>query len=622
MYITLIVLIAILLALLFDLASSDMVFGAALVVLLFAGVIVPGEALAGFANKGMITVGLLFIVSQAVQNTGIFQTIADRFLGADTSAGTSAEISDEPVGPAQKRQGRPAPLILRMMAPVSLLSAFLNNTPIVTIFTPVVRRWAVGRGLPPGKFLIPLSYASIFGGVCTLIGTSTNLVVHGLALNAGLSGFGFFELSLVGVPVAIAGYLYLTTIGHRLLPGNRDLMERVDTAPREYFIEMVLERGSGLAGKTIGAARLRNLPGVYLVDIERDARQIGPVGPDEVLLEGDRLLFVGRTDSVSSVVSVPGLAPVEQEQIDEDTRRVANRLIEVVVSHTSPAIGRTIRDYNFRSVYNASVVAVSRNGERVTGRIGDVRLQAGDTLVLLATSSFGKRWRDSQHFYLISSLDQLTPEAKGKGPLALGIVIVMIVAAALGGRLPPLAGGAAAGGYHIDMFYAAAGAAFLMLIARIIRPAAARNAIRWDVLITIAAAFGVSTALTNSGLADAIAGTLVGALSDVGVVGALIAVYVTTTFFTEIITNNAAAALMVPIALATADRSGTDPAAFLVAVAIAASASFATPIGYQTNLIVQGAGGYTFRDFLRVGLPLNLLVGAVAVIAIVWWYGV
>jgi di/tricarboxylate transporter len=508
------------------------------------------------------------------------------------------------------------------MAPVSLLSAFLNNTPIVTIFTPVVRRWAVGRGLPPGKFLIPLSYAAIFGGVCTLIGTSTNLVVHGLALNAGLPGFRFFELALVGIPVAVAGYLYLTTIGHRLLPGNRDLMEQVDTAPREYFIEMVLEPGSSLAGKTIGAARLRNLPGVYLVDIERDSRHIGPVGPDEVLLAGDRLLFVGRTDSVSSVVSIPGLAPADQEQIVEDTRRVANRLIEVVVSHTSPAIGRTIREYNFRSVYNASVVAVSRNGERVSGRIGDVRLQAGDTLVLLAHSSFGKRWRDSQHFYLISSLDQLTPEAKGKGPLALGIVIAMIVAAALGDRLPALAGGAAAGGYHIDMFYAAAGASFLMLIARIIRPAAARNAIRWDVLITIAAAFGVSTALTNSGLAYAIAGTLVDALSRVGAVGALIAVYVTTTFFTEIITNNAAAALMVPIALATADRSGSDPAAFLVAVAIAASASFATPIGYQTNLIVQGAGGYKFRDFLRVGLPLNVLVGAVAIGAILWWYGV
>ncbi|MDA3951633.1 MAG: SLC13 family permease [Spirochaeta sp.] len=603
MYVTLLVLAAILIALLFDLASSDMVFGAALVVLLFAGVISPDEALAGFANKGMITVGLLFIVSQAVQNTGVFQTIADRFLKG--GRGTT----------------RLAPLMLRIMAPVTLLSAFLNNTPIVTIFTPVVRRWAVGRGLAPGKFLIPLSYAAIFGGVSTLIGTSTNLVVHGLALDAGLAGFGFFELARIGVPITLIGYLYLTVVGPRLLPGNRDLMDRVDTNPREYFMEMSVEATSPLVGKTIHAAGLRNIAGIYLTDIERDASHIGPVGPDEVLHAGDRLLFVGKTDSVSSVVSVPGLAPVDQEQLATDSRTVANRLVEVVVSHTSPAIGRTIKEYNFRSVYNASVIAVSRNGARVEGRLGDVRLQAGDTLVLLAQASFGKRWRDSQHFYLISRLEQLTPEARGKGWLALTVVAAMVLLAAVGQHLPPL-GGAGGAGHRPDMFYAAAGAAFLLLLTRVIRPAAARNAIRWDVLITIAAAFGVSKALMNSGLAHAVANGLVGAMSPFGVIGALIAVYLATTVFTELITNNAAAALMFPIALATAERVGSSPMTFLVAVAVAASASFATPIGYQTNLIVQGAGGYRFSDFVRIGLPLNVLVGAVALTAIVLWYGV
>ncbi len=605
MYFTLIVLGAILAALLFDLASSDMVFGAALVILLFGGIISPDEALAGFSNKGMVTVGLLFIVSQAVQNTGVFQTIADRFLELGRS-----------------RNNRLTPLMLRIMAPVTLLSAFLNNTPIVTIFTPVVRRWAIGRGLSPGKFLIPLSYAAIFGGVCTLIGTSTNLVVHGLALDLGLQGFRFFELARIGVPVALAGYLYLSVVGQRLLPGNRDLMEQVDTEPREYFIEMTVQPRGPLTGKSIEAARLRSLTGVYLTDIERDSHHIGPVAPDEVLQDNDRLLFVGQTDAVSSVAAMPGLAPVDQEQLDRDSRRLANRLIEVVVSHTSPAIGRTIREFNFRSVYNASVIAVSRNGERVSGRLGDIRLQSGDTLVLLAQATFGKRWRDSQHFYLISRLDQLTPEAQGKGWLALTVVVAMIAAAALGEYLPPVGAGGGSGGNRIDMFYAAAGAAFLLLAVRIIRPAAARNAIRWDVLITIAAAFGVSKALFNSGLAQMVAHGLVNAMSPFGVLGALIAVYLATTIFTEIITNNAAAALMFPIAIATAQRAGSEPAAFLVAVAVAASASFATPIGYQTNLIVQGAGGYKFRDFLRIGLPLNLLVGTVAVIAIVLWYGV
>lgn len=602
MYITILVLAAILIALLFDLASSDMVFGAALVVFLFSGIISPDEALAGFANKGMITIGLLFIVSQAVQNTGVFHTIADRFLEA--GAGTS----------------RLAPLMMIIMAPVTLLSGFLNNTPIVTIFTPEVRRWAVGRGLAPGKFLIPLSYAAIFGGVCTLIGTSTNLVVHGLALEVGLAGFGFFELARIGVPITLVGFLYLAVFGPRLLPDNRDLMDRVDTDPREYFVEMRVELSSPLVGKTIRTAGLRNIAGIYLTDIERDESHIGPVGPDEVLRDGDRLLFVGKTDSVPSVVSIPGLAPVDQEQLATDSRTVANRLVEVVVSHTSPAIGRTIKEYNFRSVYNASVIAVSRGGVRVEGRLGDVKLQAGDTLVLLAHATFGKRWRDSQHFYLISNLEQLTPEARGKGWLAVSVVVTMVSLAAVGRHLPPL-GGAGGAGYRPDMFYAAAGATFILLLTRVIRPAAARNAIRWDVLITIAAAFGVSKALTNSGLAQAAANGLVGAMSPFGVVGALIAVYMATNIFTELITNNAAAALMFPIALATAERTGTDPMTFLIAVAVAASASFATPIGYQTNLIVQGAGGYRFRDFVRVGLPLNVLVGAVALTAIVLWYG-
>ncbi len=605
MYFTLLVLAAILVALILDLASSDMVFGAALVVLLFGGIISVQEALAGFSNKGMITVGLLFIVSQAVQNTGVFQTIANRFL----------EFG--------RRTDRIAPLMLRIMAPVTILSAFLNNTPIVTIFTPVVRRWAVGRGLSPGKFLIPLSYAAIFGGVCTLIGTSTNLVVHGLALDMGLSGFGFFELARIGVPVALTGYLYLSVAGPRLLPGNRDMMEQVDSEPREYFMEMVVQPGGALSGKTIAGAQLRSLSGVYLTDIERNSRHIGPVAPEEMLQDGDRLLFVGQTDAVSSVAGIPGLVPVDQDQAGRHSRRLEDRLVEVVVSHTSPAIGRSIREFNFRSVYSASVIAVSRNGERVRGRLGDIHLQSGDTLVLLAQASFGKRWRDSQHFYLISNLDQLTPEAQGKGWLALLVVIVMIVAAALGEHLPPVRfGGGSSTGYHLDMFYAAAGAAFLLLMARVIRPAAARNSIRWDVLITIAAAFGVSKALFNSGLAQTIAHGLVNAMSPFGVLGALVAVYLATVLFTEIITNNAAAALMFPIAVATAQRAGSDPAAFLVAVAIAASASFATPIGYQTNLIVQGAGGYKFRDFVRIGLPLNILVGLVALTAIVLWYDV
>jgi di/tricarboxylate transporter len=599
MWLTALVLLGILVLLAIDATGPDAIFGAALIVLLFGGVISPREALAGFSNQGMVTVGLLFIVSQAVQNTGVFTGIAE-WLFAGTRGARHTP-----------RRG----LLLRLMAPVTVLSAVLNNTPIVTIFTPVVKRWAEALGVAPSRLLIPLSYAAILGGTWTLIGTSTNLVVHGLALDRGLAGFAFFELAKVGVPVAIVGYAYLALVGRRLLPDRRDTLAELETDPKQYVVELRVAASSPIAGKTIGEASLRNLPGVYLTDIERDGEHIGPVTPADRIHAGDRLIFAGKTDGLSDVIAIPGLDPVDQETFAADQRRFRSHLVEAVVSSSSPAAGRTIREYNFRSAYGAAVVALHRNGERIDGRLGDVRLQPGDTLVLLTHPDFRRRWRASRDFYLVSNLDRVQPEARRKGPAAVAIVSLMVVAAALGPVLPAI------GGNRIGMFYAAAGAAVALVLLGTIAVGEARRALRVDILITIAAAFGVSTAILNSGLADLVAGGIVGAMLPFGAVGALAAVYAATSLFTELITNNAAAALMFPIALATADRVEVAPLPFLVAVAMAASASFATPIGYQTNLIVQGAGGYRFRDFLRVGLPLNALALVTGVAAIALWYG-
>lgn len=600
MYLTLIVLVAILLLLIFDVAGADMVFGAALIVLLFGGVISPGEALSGFSNKGMITVGLLFIVSQAVENTGVFQGVADRFLAGRRDG---------------KGRKRSVPFLMaKMMAPVTLLSAFLNNTPIVTIFTPVVKRWTSSEKLAASKFLIPLSYAAIFGGVCTLIGTSTNLVVHGLMLQNGLEGFSFFELAKVGVPIALAGYAYLALAGHRILPERYDALARLDEEPKEYFIEMVVPADSPLIGKTVEEARLRNLQGVYLTDIERGDLHLGPVTPDRRLAPGDRLFFAGRTDGVADVISRAGLEPVDQKTLEHDSKEIRQFLVEAVVSANSPAIGRTVKEFNFRQVYDAAVVAVSRNGERVNSRLGDVEIHPGDTMVLLTKPDFARRYRFSRDFYLVSDLDRINPRAQGKGAFALLTVVGMILLAALGDLLPPI------GGNRIDMFYAAGAAAMILVIGRTISAGQARDSIRWDVLITIGAAFGVSQALINSGAARMIGQGIVDLMSPFGIVGALAAVYLATSIFTEIITNNAAAALMFPIALSTAERAGSAGLHFFVAVAMGASASFATPIGYQTNLIVQGAGGYRFRDFLYVGVPMNVLALVVGTASIALWY--
>ncbi|NBF40579.1 MAG: SLC13 family permease [Spirochaetes bacterium] len=597
---TTIVIAALLLLLIFDVASSDTVFGAALILLLFGGIISPEEALAGFSNKGMVTVGLLFIVSQGVENTGIFQNIAGRFLH-DTHDGEGSTRSI-------------ARLMMTMMAPVTVLSSFLNNTPIVTIFTPVVKRWTSAQGLPAGKFLIPLSYAAIFGGACTLIGTSTNLVVHGMMLQHGEQGFAFFELAKVGVPVAVAGYLYLALLGPRLLPDTRDPFTKMGEAPKEYFIEMTVPADSPLIGKTIEQAGMRNMHGVYLTDIERGDLHLGPVTPDRRIAAGDRLFFAGRTDSIADVVAMNGLKPVDEETFYRDTRDMRRHLVEVVVSENSPAVGHTIRDYGFRSVYNAAVVAVSRGGERVNTRLGDVRIRPGDTMVLLTKPNFVRRYRFSRDFYLVSGLTEIAPRARRRGPFAAATVVGMILLAAFGGLLPEI------GGHRIDMFYAAAAAALILVGGKTIGATAAREAIRWDVLITIGAAFGVSRAMVNSGVAPLVGQGLVDLMAPFGALGAIAAVYVVTSVFTAIITNNAAAAIMFPIALSTSQSLGSAGLPFFVAVAMGASASFATPIGYQTNLIVQGAGGYRFRDFVKVGLPMNALAAVVGIVAIALWY--
>lgn len=595
MYVTIAVLIAVLVLLVLDATGPDMIFGAALIVLLFGGIISPEEALSGFSNRGMITVGLLFIVSRAVENTGAFQLLADRFLST---------------GPGSLRA-----LMVRMMIPVTVLSAFLNNTPIVTIFAPTVRQWTTERRLAASKFLLPLSYASIFGGVLTLIGTSTNLVVHGLLIENGFEGFGFFEVARAGLPIAVVGYLYLVLVGQRLLPSRNDVMTEMETMPREYFIEMRVPENSPLIGRTVEQARLRNLQGVYLTDIERGDLHLGPVTPDRRLAPEDRLFFAGRTDGVADLVAMTGLVPVDQETLAIDTRRIRRHLVEVVLSAGAPCVGRTVKQSNFRSLYDAAVVALSRHGERVQGRLGDIDLKAGDTLVLLTRGGFVRKYRFSRDFLLVSPLVRIAPEVSGKSRFALATVAAMILLSAFGGHLPTI------GGEQVDMFYAAAAAALVLVLGRVITPNEAREAIRWDVLITIGAAFGVSRALFNSGVAQMVSQGMVNLMTPFGTIGALVAVYFVTSIFTEIITNNAAAALMFPVALVTAIGLGVAPTPFMIAVAMGASASFATPIGYQTNLIVQGPGGYRFRDFLRVGIFLNILTGIAGVTAIVLWYG-
>lgn len=586
---TLFLLLAAVAVLALNLASADFTLLAVVSVLVLAGVLPVQDALRGFSNEGMLTVAVLFIVSGAVERGGGLEYFVGRFLG-------------------YPHRRTPLSLLLaKMMVPIAALSAFINNTPIVALFTPVIKKWSERGGLPASKFLIPLSYAAILGGTCTLIGTSTNLLSHGLMIESGFKGLSLFELAWVGIPCAAAGLLYLALVGKRLLPERKDVASQVIENPKEYVIELKVTPGSPLAGSTIREAGLRNLRGVYLLDIEREGRSLGPVSARERILAQDRLVFVGVPSAVLELQEIPGLVPAAHQMFEEDFARMRAHFAEAVVSATSPILGKTVKECDFRKRYGAGVIAVHRNGERIREKVGGIKLRAGDTLLLFTGEDFLDRWINSQDFYLVSHLRDFLPRPPQKSLLAIGIMMLMIAAAAIGESLPLW------GLPGFGVLEASLAAVLLLFATGCMRGREARNSIQWDILVVIALAIALSKALQTSGVADWLAQGIREGAGRFGPHGALALVYFMTVLITEVLTNNAAVALAFPIAVATASQLGADPRPFMIAVTLGASNGFASPLGYQTHLMVQGPGGYRFADYLRVGLPLDFLVGAVAV---------
>ncbi|EXJ14618.1 SLC13 family permease [Imhoffiella purpurea] len=555
---------------------ADLVLVGGVTLLLLAGVLTPAEALQGLSNQGMVTVAVLYVVAAGLRETGAIGWLVQGVLG-------------RPRGLAHAQ--------LRLMSPVMGMSAFLNNTPVVAMFLPAVNDWARRNRLPLSKLLIPLSYASILGGTCTLIGTSTNLVVNGMmGAHGGLPTLGMFEIAWVGLPCALAGMLYLLVGGRWLLPDRRPVMSDLDD-PREYTVEMLVEPGSPLAGRTIEQAGLRHLPGVYLLELERDGEILPAIAPHQRLQAQDRLVFVGVVDSVVDLQRFRGLVPASDQVFKLDVPRPDRYLVEAVVSDSCPLVGRSIREGRFRGRYEAAVIAVGRNGERLRGKIGDIVLRAGDTLLMEADPGFVERQHNSRDFFLVSRIPDSHPLRQNRALMAVLILVSMVAVVTLG---------------WLPMLQASMLAAGLMLATRCINAQAARAAVDWKVLIAIAASFGLGRALEVSGAAGFIAEDLVQLAQDDPWI-TLAVVYLVTMLFTELVTNNAAAVLMFPIALSTSQALGVQFMPFAVAIMMAASASFSTPIGYQTNLMVYGPGGYRFSDYFRVGIPLNLLVASITI---------
>ncbi|MBI1337207.1 MAG: SLC13 family permease [Phycisphaera sp.] len=582
------VVVLVFVALVRNLAAPDIVFlGAMALIVAAAGITgsdklpTAAQAVAGFGQEGLLTIAVLFVVVSGMTQTGALAMLVTPMLGRPKSA----------VG-AQ----------LRLMFPVALLSAFLNNTPIVAMFLPVVSDWARRTGISASKLFIPLSFATILGGTCTLIGTSTNLVVNDLIATQGhLPALGLFEVGKIGLPCAVVGLIYLLLLGRKLLPDRMPALS-TDGDTRRYTTQMIVEPASPLVGQTIEKAGLRHLPGLYLAEIERGEETLAAVAPTVQLRANDRLVFVGVVESVVDLQKIRGLVPATNQVRKLNAPRESRCLIEAVVSDTCPLVEKTIREGRFRSVYNAAVIAVARNGQRIEKKIGDIILHPGDTLLLEAHPTIADRLRNSRDFFLVSKIEGSTPLRHNKAYLALAILVGMVVLAGTG---------------VLSMLAAALLAAVAMIATRCCTGAEARRSVSYTVLVVIGSAYALGKALDTSGAADAIARSLVG-LSGSNPWVALLLVYLTTMLFTELMTNTAAAILVFPIAVSTAHTITLDgrPVSlmpFAMCIMLAASAAFATPIGYQTNLMVYGPGGYRFTDFTRIGLPLNLLLMAVAV---------
>ncbi len=538
----------------------------------------PGDALAGMSNSGLITVGALFVVVAGLTQTGAMALVVQPLLGRPRTA-LAAQV--------------------RLLLPVTTLSAFLNNTPVVAMFMPVVNEICKKTNISPSKLFLPMAFAATFGGVCTMIGTSTNLIVGGLVAKAklpDLPAMQMFDVTWVGLPCAVAGVAYLLFFSRRLLPDRRPAISLTDD-PRQYTVEMLVQPGGPLVGQSVEKAGLRHLPGLYLAEIDRQGVVLPAVGPAERLQAGDRLVFVGIIESVVDLQKMRGLIPATDQTFKLDAPRTQRSLIEAVVSDRCPLIGKSIREGRFRSEYNAAVIAVARSGKRLAARIGDIVLQPGDTLLLEAHQGFVQQQRNSSHFFLVSGVENSAPTRHERAWLALAILMGMVTVASLG---------------WLDMLAAALVAALLMILARCCTSAEARQSIDWSVLLVIGASLGIGQALETSGAAQVVAGNLIDLASGHPWL-VLVMVYLVTMVFTELVTNNAAAVLVFPIALAAARSLEVSFMPFAITIMIAASGGFATPIGYQTNLMVFGPGGYKFGDYVRLGVPLDLVFMAVTV---------
>ncbi len=582
-YLAFIVIVACFFILLISKKAPDLIFGCGLLLLVVFDVVSFKGAISGLSNPGFITVACLYVVAAGMKETNLIQPVINKLLN---------------------NEKRPSVAQAKVTFPVALLSGFINNTPVVAALIPSISKWCKSHRISKRIILLPMSYAAILGGTCTLIGSSTNLLVYGfLVATDPEAKLGFFEIAIVGIPLVVVGLLYIFFVARYILKSEPKIDEEIQNI-REYTVEMQLPVNSPLHKQTIKQAGLRQLKGVYLIEVVRDEQLISAVGPDFRLKVGDRLVFTGILSDIGELLAMEGLAVVEEQvfKLTDDSGRA--NLVEAVVGSNHPLINKTIKQGNFRKKYNAAIIAVIRNGERIRDKIGDIKLHAGDTLLMLSNGQFMREYQYSTDFMLVSGSEPLQLQAKYSKLKAGGVVGFFIVSAATG---------------LLEIVEAAMVSAVLMVISGCVNLQSARKSFDLQVLFTIAAAFGLGAALTESGAAKLMAESIF-QLSGNHPMALLITTYLLTVILTELITNNAAAVISFSLVSGVITALGYNLLPYGVVIMFAASASFISPLGYQTNLMVYSAGRYHFSDYLKLGVPLSIMVAAIVliIVPIIW----
>lgn len=589
-YITIGIILGAIILFVTEIVTIDLVAILIMVSLMIFGIISPEEGVAGFSNSATITVAFMFVLSAALLKTGALQHL--------TYSLSKTFKKNFKLGMGL------------MIGLIALISAFVNNTPVVAVFIPVVIQIGYSSGISPAKMLIPLSFASIFGGSCTLIGSSTNILVHGIAQREGLEGFGMFQLAPLGLVLVTIGIIYLVVIGIRLLPNRKpqELSEKFGT--RDYLMEIELTEEDSSIGKMIMNSDLVQELSMDIIEIRRGKNIFNLPQGDFVLRPYDVLKIRCDRENIKLLKDRVKLLAGSPMKIDGDNLKGRNStLVELVITSNSEFESKTLKEVDFRRRFRSVPLAIRHREEILHNNLYDTRIKAGDVILAETKNHFLNELRkmDGQRrnpFFILSE-DLLVDFKKKRFYLVASVIFAMVALAALN-ILPIMVG--------------AISAVAVLVLTKTMSMKNVYEAINWKIIFLLAGALTLGTAMKNTGLDVTIAGLLIDNLGVWGPIAILSGLYITTSWLTELMSNNATAALLAPIAIQTAEAMNLSPVPFLIAITFAASASFMTPVGYQTNTMVYSAGNYKFLDFVKVGFLLNIIFWLTATFLIPIFY--